>query len=224
MYIQRIRRDHLKQKPITGVGFTAERFNLIILLTICILPQEIPRWPTHQAHDVQQRELFSQTHQHWKSILKSTKVTSRCASCSGAQQWVCSQKLCMRPLTNSSQTGASVLAAKFHIGFQIIQQTVASNYKTEKQQRPERWKQLTLSCEAIPHLLRPRIKKNESIITENAARPSLQPEHKPTAETVLKRCCSRSSESHDWSYLAKWKSDPQRVGARSPSGVQAVMA
>lgn len=137
MYIQRIRRDHLKQKPITGVGFTAERFNLIILLTICILPQEIPRWPTHQAHDVQQRELFSQTHQHWKSILKSTKVTSRCTSCSGAQQWVCSQKLCMRPLTNSSQTGASVLAAKFHIGFQIIQQTVASNYKTEKQQRPE---------------------------------------------------------------------------------------
>lgn len=137
MYIQRIRRDHLKQKPITGVGFTAERFNLIILLTICILPQEIPRWPTHQAHDVQQRELFSQTHQHWKSILKSTKVTSRCASCSGAQQWVCTQKLCMRPLTNSSQTGASVFAAKFHIGFQIIQQTVASNYKTEKQQRPE---------------------------------------------------------------------------------------
>lgn len=55
----------------------------------------------------------------------------------------------------------------------------------------------------------------------NAALPEL--EYKRLAETELKYVAA-DTKSHDHSYLAKWKSDPCKVGVRNPSGVQAVMA
>lgn len=60
--------------------------NLIFFLlrTIHILPQEIPRWPTLQAHDVQQG--FLQKRRCSKSILNSTTTTKKQAAACQARE------------------------------------------------------------------------------------------------------------------------------------------
>lgn len=74
-----------------------------------------------------------------------------------------------------------------------------------------------------PGFFWPRIKTNKRFI-ECCSLVIAAEQHKLTAEGVLKRCCRGSSESCDCAYLAKWKSDPCKAGAWSPSGVHAVMA
>lgn len=46
-------------------------------------------------------------------------------------------KVCMQPLTNSSQTGVRIFTAKFHTDFQTIHQMVASNYERKKKQQQQ---------------------------------------------------------------------------------------